>query len=225
MSTKDGRELKRFGGRWVREGEQFQERNKTLKAILSRFWYLLVPFLGIMWAHDSYVRPVEEDVKSVKNRERAAVLDQQDEIRAQVSGVQSDMNAVESELDTLYLPQIEFYGDIHDSLKQQRLIYDETLPRAKARVDSLTLLMDNLTAELEELSETYRQRSETLASLRDWRAVMQDSIIGLDSLIALRTDELYRKQQPLEYRRKEALFTGEGQYPRRDENPPREGGQ
>jgi hypothetical protein len=224
MSPREGGDLKRFGGRWVRAGDQYRERHKVPKMVLARFWYLLVPVLGILWAHDSYIRPVAEDVKSLQNREKAQVLDQQDDIRAQVSVVQSQSNEVGSQLDTLYLPQIEFYGTVHDSLRQLRLVYDSNLPRSKARLDSLTNMRDQLTGELDQLSQTFRERSTLLRDLKTWRATMEDSIRGLDSLIALRTDDLYRKQHPLEYRRKEALFTGQGEYPRRDENPPREGG-
>lgn len=216
--------VRRFGGRWIKDGEQYRERNRVIKAIFSRFWYLLVPFLGIMYAHDSYVRPQTEDIKSIKNQERAELLDAKDVLRVQRSNVQSETQSVSAELDTLYLPQIKFYGAQHDSLMKIRKVYDETLPVTKARIDSLTAINDALVAEIESLSNTYRQRDEVLAELKLWRATMQDSIVALDDMIALKTDELFREQNPLEYRRKNALFTGEGNYPNRDENPKREGG-
>jgi len=224
MSTREGPKLKRFGGRWIQAGEQYRERYKVLRAVFSRAWYLLVPFVGIMWAHANYVRPVTEDVKSVVNREQGALLDQQDDIRAQVSNVQSLCNEVETELDTLFLPQIDFHGAIQDSLRQLRLVYDSNLPRSKVRLDSLAVLRDELTGDLERLSGTFRDQSTVLRELRARRATLEDSVRGLDSLIALKADELYRKQHPLEYRRKEALFTGRGAYPRRGEHPTREGG-
>ncbi len=224
MSPKEGGRLKRFGGRWIRAGEQYRERHKLVRAVFSRVWYLLVPVVGIIWANDSYVRPVQEDVKSVINKDKARVLDQQDEIRARVSAVQSETHEVESHFDTLLVPQIDFYSATHDSLKQLRMVYDTNLPRSRTRLDSLTNLRDQLTVELDQLSGSFRDRSTLLRDLRTWRATMEDSIRGLDSLIALRTDDLYRKRNPLEYRRKEALFTGPGEYPRRDENPPRQGG-
>jgi len=224
MGPKEGGKLKRFGGRWIRAGDQYRERYRVPKIVLSRVWYLLVPFVGILWAHDSYIRPVAEDVKSLKNREKATVLDQRDDIRAQVSIVESQTNDVETELDTLFLPQIELYSAVHDSLRQLRLVYDTDLPRSKAWLDSLASMRSQLTAELDQLSQTVRDRSTALHELKAWRATMEDSIRGLDSLIALRTDDLYRKQHPQEYRRKEALFTGQGEYPDRDENPPRKGG-
>jgi len=225
MSPREGGNFKRFGGRWIRAGEQYRERHKTLKRVLSRAWYLVLPLVGYIWANDSYVRPVTEDVKSLMNKEKAKVLDQQDEIRAQVSNVQSQTHDVESHLDTLFLPQIDLYSATHDSLKQLRMVYDANLPRTRARLDSLTYLRDQLTGELDQLSGNFRERSNLLRDLKAWRATMEDSIRGLDSLIALRTDDLYRKRHPLEYRRREALFTGQGEYPRRDENPPRQGGQ
>lgn len=215
---------RRFGGRWIKEGEQYRERNRALKVILSRFWYLLVPFLGIMYAHDSYVRPQTEDIKSIKNQERAQLLDSKDDLRVQRSNVQSEIRSVSDVLDTLYLPQIRFYGTVHDSLLKIRQVYDETLPMTKTRIDSLSAINEALVAEIDELSNTYRDRDEALDGLRAWRSTMQDSIVVLDDMIALKTDELFREQNPLEYRRRNALFTGEGDYPNRDDNPEREGG-
>jgi len=223
MSRDSG--ARRFGGRWVREGQQYQERFKGVRMIFGRFWYLLVPFLGIMCANDSYVRPVTEDVKSVKNKERAVLLDQKDDIRAQVSTIQTETQTVSDEIDTLYAPQIEFYEVILDSLIQRRSIYDRELPLTRAKVESLRTVRDGIAAELAQLASQFQDRKETLANLEVWHATMVDSIAALDLVIAERSDELQRTRSPLEFRRREALITGEGEYPRRDENPPRDGGQ
>lgn len=215
---------KRFGGRWVREGEQYEDKNRIARLIFSRFWYLLVPFIGIMYAHAAYVRPDLEDIKNTKNLERKALLDEKDDIRASVSAIQSQTQEVSAEVDTLYMPQVKYFQAVHDSLIATRQVYDETLPRTKAQIDSLQAVSDGIEGDLNRLSQIFKERTTTLDSLAAWRVALRDSIESLDDRVALRTDELYRTRNPEEYRRKEALFTGEGAYPRRDENPKRQAG-
>ena len=224
MNTREGPKLKRSGGRWVRAGEPYRDRHRVLRAILHRVWYLLLPVLVILWTNSRYVRPVTEDATSVMNRERGAALDRQDSIRVQVDQIQSLRRAVETELDTLLLPQIELQGALHDSLCQVRLAFGTSLPRMQSRLDSLSAAREQLEAELVQLADTQRARSAMLRELQVWRATLEDSLSGRDSLIALRSDELYRKQHPLEFRRKEALFTGKGSYPLRQEVSPRAAG-
>jgi len=224
MSMAGGGIKKRFGGRWVREGEQYEDKNRIARLIFSRFWYLLVPFIGIMYAHAAYVRPDLEDIKNTKNLERKALLDEQDDIRASVSAIQSQTQEVSAEVDTLHMPLVKYNQAIHDSLIAIRHVYDETLPRTKAQIDSLQAVSDEIEDDLDHLSQVFKVRTTTLDSLAAWEVTLQDSIESLDDRVALRTDELYRTRNPEEYRRKEALFTGEGAYPRRDENPDRQGG-
>jgi hypothetical protein len=223
MARKPG-EFRRFGGRWVREGQQFVERGRGLRQVLGRFWYLLVPFIGIMCANDTYVRPELEDIKNITNLERKDVLDVQDDLRAQASAVQTEVVTVEAEIDTLYDPRIAGYTAVFDSLKSIRLIYDSTIPATQQRIDSLQTVHDEIADENERLAEVFRRRSTTLDSLHAWQAELQDSIVALDGLITMQTDYLYRVRHPKDFRRKDALLTGEGEYPRRDENPPRQKG-
>jgi hypothetical protein len=217
-------EKKRFGGHWVRQGEQFKDRNRVPRLILSRFWYLLVPFIGIMCAHQAYVRPDLEDIKNTTNLERKELLDEQDNLKAQITALQSQEQEVSAEIDTLYTPQINYYQAIYDSLLTLRRVYDETLPRTKRQIDSLRTIADGIEDDLDRLSEVYRRRSATLDSLAAWQATLEDSTVLLDERIALKTDRLFRTRYPEEHRRKEAVFTGEGVYPRRDENPVRQTG-
>jgi len=222
--AKDSSNYRRFGGKWVEPGKQFQDKRRGLRLVLSRFWYLLVPFVGVMCANSTYVRPELEDIKNAKNLERKEVLDLKDDIQSERAGIGTEIVNVETTIDTLYQPQIDLYSTIHDSLVAVRQIYDETLPRTRARIDSLQAIHDEIAADVEQLSETFRRRSSTLDSLEDWRAALADSIVRLDEVIAMRSDRLYRLRNPKDFERKEALFTGEGVYPRRDENPTREKG-
>jgi len=223
MGKKPG-EFRRFGGQWVREGQQFVERRRGLRGVFLRFWYLLVPFIGIMCANDTYVRPELEDIKNITNLERKEVLDAQDDLRARASAVQTEVVTIEAEIDTLYDPRIAGYTAVFDSLKSIRLLYDESVPRTRARIDSLQTIHAEITTENNGLAEVYRRRSATLDSLQAWEVELQDSIAALDDLITLQTDYLYRVRHPKDFRRKDALFTGEGEYPHRDENPSREKG-
>lgn len=212
----------RRDGRWIRSGEQFRERGRLLRQIGSRFWYLLVPFVGIMCANDAYVRPDTEEIKSQKALDRKATLDLVDDTRAEISRLQSEVVVISAELDTVHLPKVKLYGALLDSLLSIRRIYDEELPRTKARIDSLLEEQDLIVNEIELFSADFQRKSSILDSLGQWQTTLQDSIERLDDLIVLETDHLYRLRHPKEFRGKEALFTGEGEYPRRDETPQRE---
>ncbi len=224
MNTRERPKLKRSGGRWVPVGEPPRDRRRVPRAILSRIWYLVVPVLVILWTHSRYIRPVAEEASSVINRERAAALDEQDSIRVHAEHIEAERRTVEVQLDTLLLPQIELHGALHDSLRQARLAIDARLPGLQTRRDSLSTMRAQLLAELEQLAVTQRERSAVLQGLLARRATLEDSLRGQDSLIALRSDELYRKQHPFEFRRQEALFTGKGNYPLRSTISPGTGG-
>lgn len=209
----------------MEQGKQFEERRRGLRVVLSRFWYLLIPILGIMCANQSYVRPDLEDIKNIKNLEFKATLDAVDDLRTRMAGVETEVNTIEAEIDTLHAPRVELYSAIVDSLKQERLVYDGSLPETKSKIDSLQAVYDGISGEVEGLTLTFRRQSVRLDSLEGWQVVLVDSLAGLDGLIALRTDELYRVRHPKEYKRRDALFTGDGEYPRRDEKPLREKGE
>ncbi len=219
----DGSKIrKRFGGRWIKDGEQYSERHKGLKTVLNRFVYLLFPFLGIMCAHDSYVRPDVEDNKSITNQERKIMLDRKDDLRGQYDVLLNQIQTVETTIDTISTKYISHYEVIVDSLVAIRSSYDESLPKTKAKIDSLSNVRDEILDENDFLSRTYQERSKFYTGLEIWNVALIDSVDYLDEQIALLTDDLFRARQPREYKRKVALFTGQGEYPSRDEIPVRE---
>jgi hypothetical protein len=224
MAKPNGKNMKRFGGRWIPQGEQFKERNRAIKAVIGRFWYLIVPFLGIMCAHDSYVRPYVEDNKSIRNQERKIMLDRVDDLKGQIAALESQELSVQETIDTLHVPYINFYSAIVDSLVEIRTGYDQVLPVTKAKIDSLTLVRDDIIAENENLSRVFQDRSAQYAGLETWNQTLADSVVILDQQIAVLTDELFRVREPLEYKRKEALIVGKGKYPSRDDLPTGRGG-
>ncbi|MBD3337372.1 MAG: hypothetical protein GF355_17810 [Candidatus Eisenbacteria bacterium] len=50
---------------------------------------------------------------------------------------------------------------------------------------------------------------------------MEDSLVALADTIEAKEDLVYRILHPGEFRREDALFPGEGDYPERDELPKR----
>jgi len=213
---------KRFGGRWIKDGEQYKERNKTIKAVLNRFVYLLFPFLGIMCAHDTYVRPDVEDNKSITNHERKIMLDRKDDLRGRISAIETQILSVETTIDTLHQPYVTYYEGVIDSLVTIRSGYDQSLPLTKAKIDSLTEVRDEILADNDRLSQVFREKSAHFTGLEEWNVALIDSVAHLDNRIALLTDDYFRASRPREYKRREALFTGPGDYPNRDEIPVRE---
>jgi hypothetical protein len=191
-----GRDRKRIGGRWVPREERFSEPNAVLRAVAGRCWYVLVPFVGLAWANAAYVRPAVENIRSTKNVERQVALDHKDDLRSQISELQTAIFETGARIDTLYTPQITYHRMILDSVLLARKASERNPTRLRARIDSLSAFRDYLVNALDEGTTTLRNQSATHGNLEGYHAVLQDEIADLDHHIARNTAELNRRAQP-----------------------------
>jgi len=189
------RNMRRFGGRWVSDDTRYQDRHSTLKAVVSRFWYLLVPLVGITWADSAYVRPDVEAIKSQRNREIAKTMDRQDQIRAQVTDLHSEIATLEAEIDTLHMPLVVMRQTVYDSLSLVRKQLDRNPEILNAAIDSLAILRDYLAADIDRLAREYEAQNAILANLGEWETTLQDSMVTLDRNLATVSAELARWEQ------------------------------
>lgn len=211
---------RRWGGRWVWPGKNL-ERGKTTRAIFSRFWYLLMPVIGIMCSQGSYVRPHLVDVEDTANREKKVFLDQKDNLLLRIDEQRNQIFLIEDEMDTTVVPQIAFNEEILDSLVQIRRTYDKTIPQTEALIDSLQQVHDNLKADSETAFKLWKRNEEIRDSLTSEVLRTEDEIEVLDDSIQVKADRVYRILNPGEFRKTTALFPGEGDYPERDSLPPK----
>ncbi len=189
------RGARRSGGRWVPPSETYADRHRAGRWILSRWWLLVVPFLGVMWANSSYVRPVVADIDSALARERSEVLDHQDEARSRRDLLQSEIHAITTEIDTLYQPMVSFHQALHDSLVQMRHEQESRPQVTQATVDSLLFLRSELAAEAQELRRDYWSRSSVLANLDAWQGALRDSMEMIEAR-ALAMEEETEEPEP-----------------------------
>jgi hypothetical protein len=202
-------EIRRFDGSRIREGEQFEERHRALRAVLGRLWFLLIPLVGIVYANAAHVRPALKEMRSTQNLEQRDALRRRDEVRARVNAVKFERATVAAAVDTLYDPRIARYSVMRDSLSSVRAASEAVIPATRARIDSLRVILDQTSAEVAHESAILRGRAAALDSLEAYRASLRDSIAMLDERVARLTDHLYRLQHPKEFRGQVALVTGE----------------
>jgi hypothetical protein len=225
MSESEGRKNRlswhRWGGKWVWPGKNL-DRGKTTKAIFSRFWYLLMPVIGIVCSQGSYVRPHLVEVEDTTNREKKVFLDQKDNRLLRIDELRNQIYLIEDEMDTTVVPQIAFNEEILDSLVQIRRTYDQTIPQTEALVDSLQQTHDGLKADAEAAFNLWKYKETVRDSLTGEVLRIEDDIVILDDSIRVKGDRVYRILNPGEFRKTTALFPGEGDYPERDSLPPKQ---
>ena len=208
--------------RWLRDGEPSEGRNRIVRAILSRFWYVLLPFLGILAADGAYVRPRLKETQSLIRLEQKQGLRQVGDVRLQAGVVRAEYVAVRVAIDTLLTPRVAAFHAVIDSLEDVRLTYEANRLGTEQRDDSLRLVRDEILAENERLARAFARRSAALDSVNAWSVHLQDSLLTLDDRVARRTDELYRLRNPKEARRA-AASAGAGRTSGRAGEPAGEG--
>lgn len=211
--------LLRRNGRWVREEDL--GRNRTLKAILGRLWYLAIPAVGIVCSQDSYIAPQIRADQDTRNREEAALMRVQDSLLAEYRKIEGDGITIEADIDSGYVPQITLYREIVDSLRTEKGFYDRTLPRMRSRADSLRAVLGELQGYLQQASVDMQARQNSIDSMREVRVALRDSIQDVSRALVVMSDTWDRLAHPDKYRKNTALVPGPGSYPNRDALPER----
>jgi hypothetical protein len=216
----DRQSWRRWDGKWIWPGKKI-DRGKTFKQIISRFWYLLIPFIGIMCSQESYVRPHLVHYEDLTNRERKIFLDARDSLSLERGNLETEISNVQFEMDTTVIPQSEFYEMILDSLVTIRRTFDVSLPVTEALIDSLNGVHRDLVENSELNADLWQRRISTRDSLYKQVLIFEDSLVALADTIQAKDDLVYRILHPGEFRKETSLFPGEEDYPDRDKLPKR----
>jgi len=206
--------LLRRNGRWVREEDL--GKNKALKAIVGRLWYLFIPAVGIVCSQDSYIAPQLRADQDARNREEAALLKMQDSLLAEHRAIEGEGLSIQADVDSGYTPQLQLYRHVLDSLKTEQGYYDETLPMMRTRADSLRAILGELQGYLQQASVDMQNRQNSIDSLKDVRSGLRDSIESVSQTLVVLSDTWDRLAHPDKYRKNTALVPGPGNYPNRD---------
>lgn len=219
MSEQPSLRLKRRGGKWVAGDEQ--ERFRVLRLIFGRIWYLFVPALGVVCAHDGYVRPELMVAENTINREKLALQKMEDSLQAERRKIEAEGLDVRADIDSTYMPQIALYSQIVDSLRAERFLFDRSLPGLRRQADSLRTVLAELQGNLQFSSTQMQDRQNTVDSLKARRIVVGDSVRIVNEQLVSLSDTWDRLANPDKYRKNSALVPGPGNFPNRDQLPRR----
>ncbi|MCK4305066.1 MAG: hypothetical protein KAY24_12580 [Candidatus Eisenbacteria sp.] len=168
--------LHRRGGRWVPRKALGQESRSIAGTVAGCLWLLLVPFIGINYAHQAFVQPTVADCRSDLNRNRGVMLNHKDKLRVMLSEAETETQRISAEIDTLYRPQIEFYETLLDSLLAQRVALMAAQRITDDTLDSLRATRDQLGRYAQALDDKARDRAAVLSNLGSWCGVLSDSL-------------------------------------------------
>lgn len=198
------------GDPWYRRKPSYRDSGGVFRRVFSRFWYLLVPLVAIALANHIRIRPELGRIQQQKRIQSRILQNRTDSTRVEVIRLQSQTVRLRAELDTLHLPTARALGSELEQLLAVRRMYENDLPVAQARIDSLGLRHAGILADIEAQTALAEKRSAALDSLRQWRATLADSVTALDDIIAGRSELLYRLQNPKEFRRQQSAAAHKG---------------
>ena len=215
-----GDELRDRWGRPLRTAKS-RVRTSVFKQIFGRFWYFIIPGLGIVCAQDAYVRPHLVEDENTINLGRVATDQVRDSLLADLRIIDNETSAVEAEIDSTWTPQVALYRSVLDSLLAVRREYDAAIPTAESKVDSLDEALAELVTALQTASAELQEYQLHIDEKKTRRRTLRDSISVLATEIEELADVYDRLANPDDYRKNTALIPGPGNYPDRDNLPPK----
>lgn len=209
--------------RWNRPLRTAHSRVRTsvIKQILTRFWYLVIPGLGVVCAQDAYVRPHLVADENTINLGRVATDQVRDSLLAHLRIIDGETGAVRAEIDSTWNRQVNLYHSVLDSLLTIRREYDQAIPVAEAKVESLTAALAEIQTALQTASAELQNYQLNIDDMKVRRRSLRDSIDAVALEIEELADVYDRLANPDKYRKNTALIPGPGNYPDRDNLPPR----
>ena len=178
-----GEPRRRVNGRWLPVGN-VDSRHGVLRAVARRFWLLIIPLIGITYANSAYVRPVVSEYESRANQHRKVVLDEKDRLLQMTSALQTRIQEVSSEIDTLYAPEIAYYQSIHDDVMRQYNDFQRSEKVTQKDLDSLRAERDRVRAEARALQNEYRNHASILENLQAFEGALHDSLMQRERQLA-----------------------------------------
>lgn len=210
-----GDDLRDRWGRPLRTAKS-KVRTSVWKQVVSRFWYVIIPGLGIVCAQDAYVRPHLLGDENTVNLGRVATDQVRDSLLADLRIIDNETAAVEAEIDSTWVPQVALFQHVLDSLLVIRREYDAAIPDAQAKVDSLDQALAEILTALQTASADLQANQLEIDRMKERRRVLKDSIDAVTVEIGELADVQDRLANPDRYRKNTALIPGPGNYPDRD---------
>ncbi|MBP6875009.1 MAG: hypothetical protein KBD56_02965 [Candidatus Eisenbacteria bacterium] len=197
------------------------ERGGVLKVIFSRFWFLIIPLIGLVYANARQVTPQVEALKKEIAAEQKEKEKQRTQTLTSANPIRFRISAIEALSDTFNVRYTKI-----DSLTENIATFLEADRKATAQ----------LHFESDSLRQVFESSSALAAAYSDSLRNLTPIIDSLETLIADRNQETQRLWvettqsfdltdrilNPGSYKKKSALVTGEGEYPNRDELGKRE---
>jgi hypothetical protein len=175
---------RRVSGRWLPVGRPGGERGGALRTVARRFWLLLIPLVGITYVNSAHVRPVVSEYKSQANLHRKAILDEQDRLKQMAGAVQSEIQTISAEIDTLHGPELRLHQAMYDDLLRTQSEFDRSEKITSQDLDSLRAVRNRLHAEAETLQLQYQNHASILDNLEALRGALRDSLASRERQLA-----------------------------------------
>ena len=209
-----------YRGRYSSDSYDEQERRGFVKVVFSRFSFLIIPLIGLVYANVRQVAPVVKEAnqkfaaeKAAMEKERTQTLTRANPIRARISALAAlgdtfqvryaRIDSLTASIATFLDADLKATAKLHSEIDSLSQVYTVASGQASAYADSLRALAPVA----DSLQQTIAARREEAQSL--WAA----TTANLDL-----TDRILN---PDKYKKRSALVPGQGEYPNRDELPRR----
>lgn len=181
------------------------------KAVLGRWWWLVMPLLGLVCA-EAYVRPHIADSQDAVNRIKKLEQDKLEELDALYFTDGSRLTTIDQTTDTLYLKEVQWSTRTLDSLRAVRTEIESRFPLLETQIANLTQQIDALQEPIREAKLAQAQKEKEIETYKANIEALRDSLSGLLNEQEALGDRLYRLQHPEEFDRSRGLID-----PRREE--------
>jgi len=209
-----------YRGRYGSDGQDDEERRGIAKVIFSRFWFLIIPLIGLVYANVRQVTPVVKELGLKVKEEQKAMEAQRTQTLTRANPIRAHISALAALGDTF---QVRFAK--LDSVTANLFTFLEADRKATAKlhaeIDSLTQVYTLASTEASALADTLQGLAPVVDSLQQTIASRHDQSQQLWAQTTQNLDLTDRILNPDKYKKRSALVPGEGEYPNRDELPRR----
>jgi len=177
-----------------------------LRAIAGRWWWVVVPLIGIVCA-EAYVNPYVADSENDINKILKFKSDRMQQLQAEYGTAESELYAVEQTIDTLFVPELEWHDRQLDSLQTVRQDIESSFPLLERQIGTLNEQLLALEDPLNESSQLKVQRGTEIQMHRDNIGTLRDSLQTLILEQEALDDRLDRLENPDKYDRSRGLIS------------------
>jgi chromosome segregation ATPase len=209
-----------YRGRYSSGGPDEEERRGFAKVVFSRFWFLIIPLIGLVYANARQVTPVLKDMNQKAKEEKTAMEKERTQTLTRANPIRAHISALGALGDTF---QVRFAK--LDSVTANLSTFLEADHKATARlhteIDSLAQIYTFASSEASALADTLKGLAPVVDSLQQTIASRREQSQQLWAQTTQNLDLTDRILNPDKYKKRSALVPGEGEYPNRDELPKR----